>query len=145
MKNEPYMSNRSTDELRTLLESRNDPTINQYLAKLDAEAEDREITPEMLRNRHLVPILECLSLLQREADALETFAGDRVYLEPADLRVIADHIDEARRELENQIDEVIGAHRGEENPDYIYYLRNDLEEKAKEAAKAAKAKADARA
>lgn len=41
---EPYISNRSLDELRRLLEDRNDPIINQFLVEFDSELDSRTVS-----------------------------------------------------------------------------------------------------
>lgn len=138
MKNEPYISNRSLDELRTLLEARNDPIINQYLAAVDAREEDLTVTDEALVYQ-VKELVEHLERVQHEADALEKFASDETYLEPDDLRIIVDALDEARFNIAGCADSIIQMFRHDEKePVHGEYWRRQKEKnKAKPEAKKA--------
>ena len=140
MKNEPYISNRSLDELRTLLEARNDPTINQYLAAADDREEDLTVTDEALAGP-IDALVEHLERVQREADTLEKFARDKTYLEPGDLRIIADALDEARLNLAYCADSIIQLFRHDEKEPVYGEYRRRREEKNR-AELEAKKKAD---
>lgn len=140
MKNEPYISNRSLDELRTLLEARNDPVINQYLAAVDAREEDLTVTDEALAYQ-VNALVEHLERVQREADALEQSARKQTYPEPSDMYGVADRLDEARLNIAACADSIIQLFRHDEKePVYGEYWRR-REEKSR-AELEAKKKAD---
>ena len=132
---EPYISNHSLDELRRLLEDRNDPTINQFLAEFDIELDSRTVSKSDLDSM-LDSTIEVLNRLEAEEDALSELAKDRIYPEPKDLYVWSDRLNDIRLNLTSCIDSLVGRINGEgDECDAIYRRRLDLEV-AKEVAKA---------
>lgn len=132
---EPYISNRSLDELRRLLEDRNDPTINQFLTEFDIELDSRTVSKSDLDSM-LDSTIEVLNRLEAEEDALSELAKDRIYPEPEDLYVWSDRLNDIRLNLMNCIDSLVGRINGEGYEcDAIYRRRLELAV-AKEVAKA---------
>jgi hypothetical protein len=133
---EPYISNRTLHELRRLLEDRNDPTINQFLAEFDIELDSRTVSKSELDSM-LDSTIEVLNRLEAEEDALSQLAKDRFYPEPKDLYVWSDTLNDIRLNLVNCIDSLVGWINGEgDECDAIYRRQQELEA----AEKAAKAK-----
>ena len=133
---EPYISNRSLDELRRLLEDRNDQTINQFLAEFDIEIDSRTVSKSDLDSM-LDSTIEVLNRLEAEEDALNELAKDRIYPEPKDLYTWSDTLNDIRLNLVHCIDSLVGRINGEgDECDAIYRRQQELEA----AEKAAKAK-----
>lgn len=133
---EPYISKRSLDELRRLLEDRNDPIINQFLVEFDSELDSRTVSKPDL-DLTLDTAIEVLNRLEAEEDALSQLAKDRFYPEPKDLYVWSDTLNDIRLNLVNCIDSLVGWINCEgDECDAIYRRQQELEA----AGKAAKAK-----
>jgi DNA repair ATPase RecN len=134
---EPYISNRSQDELRRLLEDRNDPIIDQFLFLMDEQINDLTMDKPTLDSL-LDGINEQLGNLEEEEYAMDQLAKDNIYLEPNDLYYWADQLNALRLNLTTTIEAVIGWITGEEEKsDALYHRRKELEAE-KEAAENAK-------
>lgn len=136
---EPYISNRSQDELRRLLEDRNDPIIDQFLFLMDEQISDLTMDKPTLDSL-LDSINEQLGKLEEEEDALDQLAKDNIYPEPSDLYYWSDRLNALRLNLTTAIEDVIGWITGEEEQsDALYHRRKELEAEEEEAEKARKA------
>lgn len=134
---EPYISNRSQDELRRLLEDRNDPIIDQFLFLMDEQINDLIMDKPTL-DLLLDGINEQLGKLEEEEDALEQLAKDNIYPQPSDLYAWSARLIVLRLNLTTAVEDVIGWITGEEGKsDALYHRRKDLEAE-KEAAENAK-------
>ena len=136
---EPYISNRSQDELRRLLEARNDPIIDQFLFFVDEQISDLTMDKPTL-DLLLDGINEQLGKLEEEEDALDQLAKDNIYPEPSDLYAWSDRLNALRLNLATAIEYVIGWITGEEEKsDALYHRRKELEAEKEAAEKAKKA------
>lgn len=107
--NEPYISNLSLDELRSRMEARCDPTIDQFLAALD----ERDSSQQEQMNdaiKLLVENLADLSVgLDDEVKQMEHLARNHLCLEPSDLWMVSDRIDTYRANCAGYVDEALPA------------------------------------
>ena len=135
---EPHISNRSLDELRRLLEDRNDPIINQFLVEFDSELDSRTVSKPDL-DLMLDTAIKGLNDLEGEERALSKLAKECAYPEPIDLYMWSDTLNDIRSTLTNCIDSLVGRINGEgDECDAVFRRRLELRA-AEQAAKAKRA------
>lgn len=107
--NEPYISNLSLDELRSLLEARGDPTIDQFLAALDVrDSTQAEQVKDAIKL--LIENLADLSVdLDDEVKQMEDLARNKLSMGPSDLWLVSDRIDTYRVNYADYVDEALHA------------------------------------
>lgn len=107
--NEPYISNLSLDELRSRMEARCDPTIDQFLAALD----ERDSSQQEQMNDAIKLLVENLADLSVDLDdevkQMEHLARNHLCLEPGDLWMLADRLDTHRINYAGHVDEALHA------------------------------------
>lgn len=107
--NEPYISNLSLDELRSRMEARCDPTIDQFLAALD----ERDSSQQEQMNDAIKLLIE--NMVESSVDVddevkhLEDLARNKLCLEPGDLWMLADRLDTHRINYAGHVDETLHA------------------------------------
>lgn len=107
--NEPHISNLSLDELRSRLEARGDPTIDQFLAALDV----RDSTQAEQVKDAIQLLIENLADLSVDVDdevkQMEHLARNHLCLESSDLWLVSDRIGTYRVNYAGYVDEALHA------------------------------------
>ena len=137
--NEPYISNLSLDELRSRLEARGDPAIDQFLAALDVrdDAHTEQVKDAI---KLLVENLADLSVdLDDEVKQMEHLARNHLCLEPSDLWMVSDRIDNYRFNCADYVDEALHAIDTGGNDRVYAAFKQRIDDRQREQAKKAAA------
>ena len=137
--NEPYISNLSLDELRSRLEVRGDPAIDQFLAALDVrdDAHTEQVKDAI---KLLVENLADLSVdLDDEVKQMENLARNDLCLDPSDLWMVSDRIDTYRVNYADYVDEALHAIDTGGNDRVYAAFRQRIDDRQREQAKKAAA------
>lgn len=137
--NEPYISNLSLDELRSRLEARGDPTIDQFLAALDV----RDSTQAEQVKDAIQLLIENLADLSVDVDdevkQMEHLARNHLCLESSDLWLVSDRIDTYRVNYADYVDEALHAIDTGGNDRVYAAFRQRIDDRQREQAKKAAA------
>ena len=107
--NEPCISNLSLDELRSRMEARCDPTIDQFLAALDERDSSQQEQVGDAIKLLIENMVESSADVDDEVKHLEDLARNKLCLEPGDLWMLADRLDTHRINYAGHVDEALHA------------------------------------